>query len=142
MTTPKSTRPLPLDQSYTVDPVSGCWRWNRAVNSDGYAIVKHDRRVRTAHRLIWELTNGPVPAGRELAHQCHNRCCVRPDHLLPVTHAENMTGSRKVLVTAELVAAIQALSGKMTKGRIAALYNVSHRTIDRVLRMDAGTVTL
>ena len=49
---------------------------------DGHAIVR-------AHRFAYELLSGPVPEGLELDHLCRTRACVRPDHLEPVTAAEN-----------------------------------------------------
>jgi HNH endonuclease len=42
------------------------------------------------HRLVWEAFNGPVPEGLELDHLCRNSLCWWPDHLEPVTHAENI----------------------------------------------------
>lgn len=43
-----------------------------------------------AHRFSWELAHGPIPLGMYLDHACHNKACVRPDHLRPVTQKQNM----------------------------------------------------
>ena len=43
-----------------------------------------------AHRVYYERHVGPVPEGLELDHLCRNPGCVNPEHLEPVTHAENI----------------------------------------------------
>jgi hypothetical protein len=49
-----------------------------------------------AHRIAWELTNGPIPAGLFVCHHCDTPGCVRPDHLFLGTAQENMQdASRK-----------------------------------------------
>lgn len=64
----------------------GCWEWTGQMNDAGYGIA----RKRRAHRVIYELLVGPIAPGLQLDHLCRNRCCVRPDHLEPVTQAENL----------------------------------------------------
>ena len=69
----------------------GCWRWTGARKSDGYGLYSVRPYVqRRAHRIVYELTRGPVPEGLVLDHLCKNKICVNPDHLEPVSIAENV----------------------------------------------------
>lgn len=70
----------------TVDPTSGCWVWTRSTKN-GWAFY----RGNAAYRLSWQAFVGPIPRGLQIDHVCRNRRCVRPhpDHLEPVTKAEN-----------------------------------------------------
>lgn len=68
-----------------------CWLWVGSLTSAGYGKIYDDtRRLSQAHRVMYEALVGPVPAGKELDHTCRVRRCVRPDHLEPVTHRENL----------------------------------------------------
>ena len=68
----------------------GCWIWTGATNGVGYGrVCTEDRRWVYAHRAMYELIVGPIPAGLDLDHLCRTRSCVRPDHLEPVTRGEN-----------------------------------------------------
>jgi hypothetical protein len=68
---------------------SGCWLWKRETNSSSYASTVWRGRRELVHRLVWQALVGPIPDGCELDHLCRERRCCRPDHLQPVTHAEN-----------------------------------------------------
>jgi hypothetical protein len=75
--------------------MSECIEWQGARLPRGYGwftVTLGPRRRVTmyAHRLAYELLVGPIPPGLELDHLCRNPSCIRPDHLEPVTHAENM----------------------------------------------------
>jgi hypothetical protein len=79
---------------FTID--DGCWEWVAAKNRDGYGLVAVQSNTASghttlqAHRVVYELFVGPIPDGMQIDHLCRNPGCVRPDHLEPVTHKENM----------------------------------------------------
>jgi hypothetical protein len=70
------------------EPNSGCWLWEGAQNTTGYANFWFEKRSHTAHRFLYERLFGPQ-LGLEIDHLCRMRCCVNPDHLEPVTTEEN-----------------------------------------------------
>ena len=68
-----------------VNQKSKCWVWVRALTK-GYGRLYAGGQYVYAHRYLYEYINGPVPVALELHHICGNKSCVRPDHLVPVTH--------------------------------------------------------
>ncbi len=73
---------------------SGCWLWMGAVGTGGYGwfgvrYAPHLWRMRAAHRMSYMAFKGPIPEGLHLDHLCRVRLCVNPEHLEPVTQAEN-----------------------------------------------------
>jgi hypothetical protein len=58
---------------------SPCWVWMGSVRSTGYGQIKAGGRVRKAHRLAWEMVNGPVPPTRFVLHRCDFPLCVRTE---------------------------------------------------------------
>ena len=69
---------------------SGCWLWSGTLDVHGYGKVSDGSESRGAHRWLWERLLGPVLDGLELDHLCRVKHCVNPEHLEPVTPAENI----------------------------------------------------
>ena len=81
-----------LRRSITINPDSGCWEWTGPRNSNGYGWGQKGpgQPKRVMHRIMWEAHhNAPVPDGLQLDHLCRNRICCNPQHLEPVSNAEN-----------------------------------------------------
>lgn len=74
----------------TVTPLMDCLIWVGETNDGGYGRVVIDGKRWRAHRLAWELKNGPIPEGLEIDHLCRVRACINTAHLELVTHAENL----------------------------------------------------
>ena len=53
-----------------------CWEW-QGIQQRGYGRFGQ----RKAHRIAWELRNGPIPEGAFLLHSCDNGVCINPAHL-------------------------------------------------------------
>jgi hypothetical protein len=71
----------------------GCWQWTGNVSVTGYGRLwtgpSGGRRLAYAHRYVYTVHRGLIPHGLTLDHLCRNTRCVNPEHLEPVTAAEN-----------------------------------------------------
>lgn len=80
---------------------TGCWEWRGSLWR-GYGRASVGGAGVQAHRLTYHLLRdsafpirpGGPHVGLQLDHLCRNSRCVNPDHLEPVTHAENMLRAR------------------------------------------------
>ena len=129
-----------------VEKTSSCWIWQGHKDIDGYGLFSFEGKVRKAHRLSFEQTNGPISKGLFVCHRCDNPSCVNPDHLFLGTLQENhqdmmaknrhghgtFSGSKNPSskLTEQQVLEIRALPGPHRK--IAEQFGVSKCCIDEI----------
>lgn len=133
----------------------GCWEWQASKFHHGYGcfgVRNEDGTYRTsyAHRVSWEMANGPIPDGMFVLHKCDNRACVRPDHLWLGTQTDNMRDcsdkGRKpgipkfgasnpgAKLTDAHVKIIRYVGNRLSQQRLADEFGVSQTLIGCVLR--------
>ena len=64
----------------------GCWIWSGKLNANGYP----SHAPLAPHRMAAEVSCGKRLGSQPAHHKCGISACVNPDHLVPVTHAENI----------------------------------------------------
>lgn len=74
-----------------VDASGVCWEWAASTDRKGYGqFMAHNGALVRAHRWAYINLCGLIPGNLPLDHLCRNSICVNPDHLEPVTLAENI----------------------------------------------------
>lgn len=124
-------------------PADGCWPWVGATRGDYGVFSKGHKNPIGAHRMSYELEYGAIPDGLLVRHLCHNRFCVRPDHLLLGTTQDNVRdrveagrssrhGGTKKLTDADVEAVRIMLDQGMTGKDIASHFGVSEGLISMI----------
>lgn len=73
---------------------TGCWDWLGDMNQKGYGRLFYNGKKHSAHRVSFEMFNGPISEDLEIDHVCENRKCVNPAHLQQITHRQNIRNGR------------------------------------------------
>lgn len=120
----------------------GCILWTGPVNEDGYGMVWAFGRTRTAHRVAWQVANGPIPPGKVVRHSCDTPACINLNHLLLGTQADNVADrddrKRRIVPRGEA-----NWSSKLTEQQAAAIFAATgkHRDIARRFGTSKSNVT-
>lgn len=133
-----------------------CHEWPSR-NGAGYGQIQSRGRHWYAHRVVWEMARGPIPDGMVVRHRCDNPPCVRLDHLLLGTNADNTRDMMErgrgkqprfekedhpsSKLTERDVAEIRRTyaRGGVTQTTLAAIYGVGQNHISRIVRRESWT---
>lgn len=69
-----------------------CWEWQGSRKPANYGSIWGGAKigkVLLAHRVSYEIHNGPLPDGAVIMHTCDNPPCCNPAHLVLGTHKVN-----------------------------------------------------
>ena len=75
-----------------VKRAAGCWFWQGSRNATDYGLIypgRKSKRSLLAHRVSWEIHNGPIPNGLHVLHHCDTPPCVNPEHVFLGTQTDN-----------------------------------------------------
>ena len=123
-------------------PFDTCWHWVGALLV-GYGGIRLGRRTLYAHRVSYEIANGPIPAGMNVLHRCDVRDCVNPDHLYVGTQGNNMQDvydrKRRGNGQAHMWARVSDNDAQVIRSRYAA-GGVSQAALSREFGLSRGGV--
>lgn len=113
----------------------GCRLWTASITSaGGYGQFNAGGKMRKAHRVAWELTNGPIPQGGGyhgvcVCHRCDVRTCVNPEHLFLGTQGDNIRD--------------MTTKGRVSRGELSSAAKLTAAIVRECrARWAAGTVSL
>jgi hypothetical protein len=142
----------PLESRFwkKVQKGTDCWNWLAHTNNKGYGTFGLNRTMVLAHRLSYELENGPIPKEMCVLHKCDNPRCVKPSHLWLGSKEANNTDmirkgrDRKAVgmgvanskLTDDTVRKVRDLykTGKYTWRSLAKRFGMSHTPIGKIIR--------
>lgn len=146
----KGPVPIPIEIRFWkyVKKTPTCWAWDGCTNETGYGLINcPPNKNRKAHRISWEMKNGPIPSGLWILHKCDNPPCVNPEHLFLGNRIMNMKdmvqkgrsciGERhgQAILRSDQIVVIREkyLSGNFTQQCLANEFKVHIMTINAIV---------
>lgn len=140
-----------------VQKTEECWIWTGATrdsigqnrNRGSYGVIVIQGKVYSAHRVSWEIHNGPIRNQLCVLHRCDQPRCVRPSHLwLGTIDDNNKDKSKKgraigkrgenchmAKLTESDVKKIRSLheTGEYSHTKLASMFGVCRPTITLII---------
>lgn len=129
-----------------------CWQW-KAATCHGYGQIRLNGHTRYAHRVSWELANGPIPDGDGyhgtcVCHRCDNPLCVNPTHIFLGSNEDNQAdmtrkgrrprgskiGNSKLIESVVADMRDRYARGVNTRSQLAKEYGVSLTTVCDIIK--------
>ncbi len=102
-------------------------------------MIQVERRCVRAHRVVWELTYGPIPRGLKIMHKCDNYQCVNPEHLILGTDADNLADAARKnrmhhkLETRDVIEIRRLFMEGFTQVELAKMFSLNQSTVSRIV---------
>jgi len=122
----------------------GCWHWTASRDTRGYGRIQRGRKGAghiKAHRLSYQIHNGPFADALFVLHRCDNPPCVNPAHLFLGTHRDNMDDAtaKSRMVGPPLAADPAAVGAHYRKSgnqyATAQHFGIDQATVSRYVRL-------
>ena len=131
-----------------------CWEWRGARKKAGYGNLRVNKEYKLAHRVAFELANGPIPEGYFVCHVCDNPPCCNPGHLMlgtsrsnavdmliknrqkkPESAARGIVNGNSKLNEADVLEIRRAYASReMTQYQLAEVFGVTQPAIGSIVR--------
>lgn len=98
-----------------------CWPWIETAEEGTYGRLSVGGVVVAAHRVAYELSHGPIPAGQVVRHTCDNRPCCNPAHLVVGSQLDNM---RDAVERGRLRRGSQKWNAKLDEAKVREIHRL------------------
>lgn len=120
---------------------------NVTIDTDGYPVLKFNKRKWRMNRWMWTMVNGPIPDNQVVAHRCNNKACINTNHFYLATAEQNSTDAardglykvgqehgRAVVSDNQVIEIAKLYNDGMRQQQIGKLFGISQGQVSYVIR--------